>query len=163
VLKFLLALHLVLAVFVVGPLAWAATTAGRGVRTGDGAATATAARLLTIYAYASALVVIAGMALMSQKVEPADGTTATAPASSPPPKVALAEFSDTWIWLSVVLWAAAVAITLGIIVPTLRRVTKLIKAQDSVVTLTGRVAAAGGIVGLIFIVIVVLMAYKPGS
>jgi hypothetical protein len=134
-------------VFVVGPLAWAAATAGRGVRKGDGAAIATSARVLRIYAYTSALVVIAGMALMSQKE---DGQQ-------------LAEFGDTWIWLSLVLWAVAVAITLGVLVPNLTKVTKRIDAQDSVVTLTTRVAAAGGLVALIFVVVVVLMAYKPGS
>jgi hypothetical protein len=103
--------------------------------------------MLRIYGYVSVLAVIAGMALMSQKE---DGEK-------------LAEFSDTWIWLSLVLWAVAIAITLGMIVPTLNKATKLIEAQASVVTLTARVAAAGGGVALIFLVIVVLMSYKPGS
>jgi hypothetical protein len=147
VVKFLLALHLVFAVFIVGPLVWAATTAGRGVRTGDGAATASSARVLRIYAYASALVVVVGMGLMSQKTHGHK----------------IAEFGDTWIWLSLLLWAAAILIILFEIVPTLNRATKLIKAEDSVVTLTARVAAAGGVVGLIFIAIVVIMVYKPGS
>jgi hypothetical protein len=146
-LKFWMAAHLVFVVFAIGPLVHAATTAGRGVRRGDGAATAASARMLRIYGYVSVLAVIAGMALMSQKE---DGEK-------------LAEFSDTWIWLSLSLWAIAVAITLGVIVPTLNKATKLIEAQDSVVTLTARVAASGGLVGLIFLVIVVLMAYKPGS
>jgi hypothetical protein len=162
VLKFLLALHLVLAVFVVGPLVWAATTAGRGVRRGDGTATAASARVLRVYAYASALVVIVGMALMSQKPKSVTAHRGHVDYLLVRPSH-LAEFSDTWIWLSLVLWAVAVAITLAVIVPTLNRVTKLIEAQDSVVTLTARVAAAGGLVGLIFLVIVVLMAYKPGS
>jgi uncharacterized membrane protein len=144
--KFLLAVHLVLAVFVIGPLVWAATTAGRGVRTGDGAATANSARVLRIYGYVSALVVIAGMALMSQKQH----------------GERIADFGDTWIWLSVLLWAIATAIVLLVLVPTLNRASDLIQAQDSVVTLTARVAAAGGIVGLLFVTIVVLMAYKPG-
>lgn len=146
-LKFLLALHLVFAVFIVGPLVWAATTAGRGVRTGDGKATAASARVLRIYSYASVLVIGVGFGLMSQKE---DGRK-------------LAEFKDTWIWVSLLLWALAIAIVLLLIVPTLNRATKLIEAEDSVVTLTARVAAAGGIVGLLFIAIVVLMAYKPGS
>jgi uncharacterized membrane protein len=144
--KFLLAVHLVLAVFVIGPLVWAATTAGRGVRTGDGAATANSARVLRIYGYVSALVVIAGMALMSQKQH----------------GERIADFGDTWIWLSVLLWAIATAIVLLVLVPALNRASDLIQAQDSVVTLTARVAAAGGIVGLLFVTIVVLMAYKPG-
>jgi hypothetical protein len=147
VLKFLLALHLVLAVFVVGPLVWAATTAGRGVRKGDGAATASSARVLRIYAYVSVLVVGVGFGLMSQKE---DGRK-------------IGEFKDTWIWLSLVLWAIAIGIVLSGIVPTLNRATKLIAAKDSVVTLTARIAAAGGVVGLLFIAIIVLMAYKPGG
>jgi hypothetical protein len=146
-LKFWMAAHLVFVVFAIGPLVHAATTAARGVRRGDGAATATSSRTLRIYAYVSVLVIVAGMALMSQKE---DGRK-------------LAEFSDTWIWLSLVLWAVAVGIVLALLVPTLNKVTKLIEAQDSVVTLTARVAATGGVVGLIFFVIIVLMAYKPGS
>lgn len=146
-LKLLLAVHLILAVFAVGPLVHAATTAGRGVRTGDGAATAGAARMLRIYAYVSVLVVLAGGGLMSQKRR-----------GHP-----LAEFSDTWIWLSLVLWLIAVGLVLGVIVPTLDRATQQIAEQRSVVTLTARVAASGGVVALLFAVIVVLMVYRPGT
>lgn len=146
-LKFWMAAHLVFVVFTIGPLVHAATTAGRGVRRGDGVATASAARTLRIYAYVSVLVIVAGMALMSQKE---DGQK-------------LAEFSNTWIWLSLVLWAVAMGVVLGVTVPALNKASKLIEAQDSVVTLTGRVAASGGVVALIFLVIIVLMAYKPGS
>jgi uncharacterized membrane protein len=146
-LKFLLAVHLVLAVFAVGPLVHAATTAGRGVRRGDGAATASSSRVLRIYSYASVLVILVGFALMSQKRR---GTK-------------LGDIGDTWIWLSIVLWVVAVALVLGVVVPTLDRATKQIEAQDSVVALTGRIAAAGGVVGLLFVAIVVLMAYRPGG
>jgi hypothetical protein len=145
--NFLLAAHLVFVVFAIGPLVHAATTASRGVRRGDGVATASAARMLRIYAYVSVLVVIAGFGLMSQKRHGQK----------------IAEFSDTWIWLSVLLWLLAMAIVLGVLVPTLNTVTKLIEAEDSVVTRTARVAAAGGVVALIFLVVVVLMVYKPGT
>jgi hypothetical protein len=148
--KILLALHLLFAVFAVGPLVHAATTAARGVRTGNGTATASSARMLKIYSYASVLVIIIGFGLMSAKA-PWD------------PKEHVAEFSDVWIWLSVLLWLVAVALVLAVIVPALERATKLIAEQQSVVALTGRVAAAGGIVGLIFAAIVFLMVYQPGS
>lgn len=174
--KFLLALHLVFAIFVVGPLVWAATTAGRGVRKGDGAATKSSARTLRIYAYVSVLVIGVGFALMSQKrqvttlVMPhrsgyiaADNSGAYFSKLTITVEERIADFKDTWIWLSLLLWAVAIAIVLLEIVPTLNRVTKLIEAEDSVVTLTARVAAAGGVVGLLFITIVFLMAYKPGS
>ena len=145
--KILLALHLLVAIFAVGPLVHAATTASRGVRTGDGAATASAARMLRIYGYASVLVVIFGIGLMSSKRH---GHT-------------VAEFSDTWIWLSIVLWVIAVGIVLFALIPTLEGVTEKIGKQESVVTLTGKVAAFGGVVGLIFAGIVFLMVYRPGS
>lgn len=146
-LKLLLAAHLIVAVFAVGPLVHAATTAGRGIRTGDGAATAASSRMLRIYAYVSVLVIVAGMGLMSQKE---DGHK-------------LGEFSDAWIWVSLVLWLVAMGLVLGVIVPTLDRATKQIAEQQSVVALTARVAASGGVVALLFVVIVVLMVYKPGS
>jgi hypothetical protein len=145
--KILLALHLLFAIFAIGPLVHAATTAGRGVRRGDGVATASSARMLRIYSYTSVLVILVGGALMSQK---RGGHR-------------VAEFGDTWIWLSLVLWAVAIALVLALVVPTLDRATKLIEAQDSVVTLTARVAAAGGAVGVIFAAIVFLMTYRPGG
>jgi hypothetical protein len=149
VVKLVFALHLLFAIFAIGPLVHAATTAGRGVRKGDGAATASSARMLKVYSYTSVLVVIAGMALMSMD-DPDDKTRK------------IGEFSQTWIWLSVVLWLAAIAIVLAVIVPTLNKATALIQQQGSVVTLTARVAASGGVVGLIFAVIVFLMVYQPG-
>lgn len=145
--KILLALHLLFAIFAVGPLVGAVTTASRGIRQGDGTATASAARTSRIYAYASLLVVILGFGLMSTKRH---GKT-------------IADFGDTWIWLSLLLWIVAVALTLGVIVPTLEKVTEMIGRQESVVTLTARVAAAGGVVGLIFAGIVFLMVYRPGK
>jgi hypothetical protein len=149
VFKFLLALHLLAAIFAIGPLAQAAKSASRGIRQGDGAATAAAARMMRIYAYVSVLVVILGMALMS--IDNPFG----------PGKVG--EFKDTWIWLSLVLWLVAVAITLLYLVPTLTKATATIAAEGSVMSLTVRVATAGGLVGLIFAGIVFLMVYRPGS
>ncbi|MDT4971021.1 MAG: hypothetical protein QOG22_1164, partial [Pseudonocardiales bacterium] len=35
--------------------------------------------------------------------------------------------------------------------------------QESAASLTGRVAAAGGVVGIVFAVIVFLMVYQPGK
>ncbi len=147
--EFLLAVHLVLAVFAIGPLVHGATTAGRGIRTGNGVATASSARMLRIYGYVSVLVVLAGFALMSLDSPYAKGEK-------------VGEFGQTWIWLSLLLWLVAVGLVLGVVVPTLERATALISGEQSVVALTGRVAAAGGVVGLLFAAIVVLMVYRPG-
>jgi hypothetical protein len=140
-------LHLLFAIFAIGPLAHAVTTAGRGIRHGDATATAYSSRLARIYAYASVLVVVFGVGLVSSKE---DGER-------------VAHMGDTWIWLSALLWLVAVALTLGLIVPTLDKATEAIGRQESVVTLTARVSAAGGVVGLIFAVIVFLMVYQPGK
>lgn len=148
--KFLLGLHLLFAIFAIGPLVHAATTAGRAVRTGDAAAAAASARMLRIYSYASVLVVIAGLALMSVNSPFVKGQK-------------VGEFSDVWIWLSLLLWLVAVAIVLAVIVPALTKATALVGEQQSASSLTARVAAGGGIVGLIFAVIVFLMVYRPGG
>ena len=55
------------------------------------------------------------------------------------------------------------ALVLAVIVPSLTKVGVLIDAQEPASTLTPRVAATGGIVGVIFAVIVFLMVYRPGG
>ncbi len=141
--KLLLALHLLFAIFAIGPLVHAATTAARGVRQGDATATAASARTARIYSYASLLVVLAGFGLVQKKWH--------------------AQFSDTWVWLSVALWVVAVGLVLGGLVPALDRATEQIQAGSVAQSLVGRVAAIGGVIGLIFAGIVFLMVYRPGG
>lgn len=142
-------LHLLFAIFAIGPLVHAVTTAGRGIRQGDAAATASAARMTQIYSYASILVIVFGFGLMSAK--------------SPYSGKAVASFGETWIWLSALLWLVAAALALAVIVPGLKKATALIGGGENAKAIGGRVAASGGVVALIFIVIVVLMVYQPGS
>jgi uncharacterized membrane protein len=147
VFKLLLAIHLLFAIFAIGPLAHAATTAARGVRKSDPAATAASVRMLRVYSWASVLVVVAGAALMSVK---RNGEK-------------VGEFSDLWIWLSLVLWLVSVVLILTVAVPALTRVTRQLGEGAAVSTMTGRIAAIGGIVGVLFAAIVFLMVYRPGS
>jgi hypothetical protein len=148
--ELLFAVHLLFAIFAIGPLVHAATTAGRGVRKGDGAATAAAARMLRIYSNVSVLVVIAGGALMS--LDDPDH-----------PGEKVAKFTEPWIWLSLLLWFLAVGLTQAVIIPSLTEAGAKIGRQESVSALTARVGVAGGVVGLIFAGIVFLMVYQPGS
>jgi len=150
VFKILLTLHLLTAIFAIGPLVHAATTAARGLRTADASATASSARTVTIYSYVSVLVVVFGFGLMSAK----------APWN---PDENVATFSDPYIWISALLWLVAVGLALGVIAPALEQATARIGAGEAVDNLKGKVAASGGVVGLIFAVIVFLMVYKPGS
>jgi uncharacterized membrane protein len=138
-----LALHLVFAIFVVGPLVHAATTASRGVKTGDAAAVKSSARLIRIYALVSLLVAVFGLALVQPKYHN--------------------EFGDTWVWVSLVLYVLAIALVFGLIVPSLNKAATTIANGAAAQSLTGRIAAAGGVMALLFIAIVVLMVYKPGK
>jgi hypothetical protein len=145
--KIMFALHLLFAIFAIGPLVHAATTAARGVRHGDATATAYSARVARIYAAVSVLVIVFGFGVMSSKEHGEE----------------VAKFSETWIWLSALLWLLAVVLVMAVIVPNLNKATALIGKQESAAALTGRVAAAGGVVGIVFAVIVFLMVYQPGG
>jgi len=139
--KIFLALHLLFAIFTIGPLVHAATTAARGVRRADAIAVAASARTARIYAYASVLVVIAGFAMLGKHDD---------------------DFSQAWVWSSLVLWAASMALVLGLLIPSLQRAGQSIAAGEDPRPNLGAVAASGGVVGVIFAVIVFLMVYKPG-
>lgn len=147
--KALLSLHLVLAIFVIGPLVHAATTAARGMRTRDATATATAARTARVYTVASLLVVALGFALMSTTSPYTYRTTAT--------------IGQVWIWLSLLLWAVAVGLVFGVLAPALEAATTTIKAGGQAALAQSKVAASGGVIALIFVVIVLLMTLRPGS
>ena len=147
VFKIFLALHLIFAVGAIGPLLHGATTAVRGVRTADAGATASASRMIKVYAIGSVLVVIFGFGLLSMK--------------SPYNHQPVGSFTDTWVWLSLLLWLIGVALAWGVVATGLDKATTLIKNGDSPDAVRPRVAAAGGAVGLIFVVIIVLMVFRP--
>jgi uncharacterized membrane protein len=150
VFKLLLFLHLLAAIFAVGPLVGVATTASRALRAPDADAARSAARAVRLYSYASVVVVLLGFGLMS----------ADAPGSS---SQHVAEIGDGWILLSIVFWGASIAVTLGGLVPALQHAATTITEGGSVSTITGRVAAFGGVTALLYAAIVLLMVYRPGG
>lgn len=147
--QIMLALHLLFAIFAIGPLAHAVTTASRGLRHGDSVAMAASARMTRIYAYASVLVVIFGFGLMSS--------------TDPDTHQVVAKFSQSWIWISLLLWLVAVVLALAVITPALDTASREVTAGKPTGSLTARVTASGGVIGLLFAVIVFLMVYQPGS
>jgi uncharacterized membrane protein len=150
VFKLLLFLHVLAAIFAIGPLVGAATTAGRAIRHADAAAATSAARIVRLYSYVSVAVVVLGMGLMSQK-SPMDKSQT------------VGDFGDTWIWLSLLLWVVAVALALALLVPNLTRAAAEIGRSGSAQSYVGKVAAGGGAIGLVYAAIVVLMVYRPGG
>lgn len=138
----LLFLHILTAIFAIGPLVGVATTASKGVRAGDGPAIISSARALRLYGYVSVLVAILGIGLVQPKWH--------------------AKFSYPWVWISLLLYLVALAVTLGVLAPSLRKAGAAVTAGGSSSAFVARVAAAGGVIGVLFAVIVALMVYRPG-
>lgn len=143
------ALHLLFAIFAVGPLAHAAMTASRSLRQGDVAVLHTSARMTRFYTYGSVLAIVFGFGLMSS--------------TSPYTNTTVARFGETWIWLSLVLWLLVVVLALSVIAPSLDKAAQGSSGSGSGQALMGRVTAAGWVSALILAVIVFLMVYQPGG
>lgn len=86
-------------------------------------------------------------------------------------------FGQTWVWLSIVLYIAAVGIATGILTPTHRRMNVLLAEMTSgpppvggpppqaaeLETLGKKMARFGPITDILAVVLIVLMIWKPGS
>ena len=140
-----LVLHLLTALFVVGPLAVAAVTSPRLARAGQVDALRGAARTTRLYALASLVVVLLGTAMIGL------GDTGEA-----------WEMSQLWVSASYALWILAVALTLGLVVPAQRQAVTALEEGRDAGGAAGRMAAGGGLAMLAWALIVVLMVTKPG-
>lgn len=141
-----LVLHLLAALFVVGPLAVTAVGSPRLARAGRLEALRAAQRSTRLYALASVVVVLLGSLLVG----------------SGGPGQAW-EMSQLWISASFALWILAVVLTLGLVVPAQRDAVKALEAGQDAGATVGRMAAGGGLAMLAWVVIVVLMVVKPGA
>jgi uncharacterized membrane protein len=160
----LLTLHVVAAIFLIGPLVAAANQAARVLRGGDTGALAGLARLVTVYGWASLLVGVFGAGLVQDKYEHTWG--------------------EAWLPISLVLFLVASALVIGLLAPLLRRAVSTAGSSvpaggadpggaatgggdaatgGGATGLAGRAAAVGGVVSLCYVAIAVLMVYKPGS
>lgn len=140
-----LVLHLLTALFVVGPLAVAAVTSPRLARAGQLDALRTAQRTTRLYALTSLVVVLLGTAMIGL------GDTGEA-----------WELSQLWVSASYALWIIAVALTLGLVVPAQQQAVKALESGGDAGGAAGRMAAGGGLAMLAWAAIVVLMVTKPG-
>jgi uncharacterized membrane protein len=147
-------LHVVGAVFIVGPMAILPMTALRALRAGSPAQAATIAKSVFIFSLASLVVAVLGFGLVGV----AD------------PKYHLS-IGTPWVLISLIAYVIAVALSLFVVTPALR---KAIAASGTAGTSgtsgavgTGKVAGYGGIsassgvVSLLLLLVVVLMVWKP--
>lgn len=142
--KILLTLHLVAAVFLIGPLTAAGTRGIRFTRAGDAGGLRSTARLVTIYGWASLVVAVLGLAMVQGR-----------------DRGAHVAFGDGWVVASLVLFVLAFALVMGVLRPALNGAVALAESGQPSAGLAGRVAASSGLVSLLYLALIVLMVYKP--
>ena len=143
-------MHVLAAIFLIGPLTFAPFLGLRAVVRRDPDAVRRAARTAVILGAASGLVFLLGLA--------AAGNSATVSYSTP------------WVTISITLSIIALGAALAVAAPSLRSVATIIEdgsaAADSHVkakmdSLRGRIGASAALAALSWAVVVILMTAKP--
>lgn len=137
------ALHVLIAVFIVGPMAILPMTAMRSVRAGDAKQVATLAKSVNLFSLIALLMIVTGMAAVGLA-----------------PKEDEVSASTPWVLASLLLTIVAVGLNLALVVPTLRKASAAI-ASGSTETRYPAIAAGSGVVALVLVVVVILMVWKP--
>ena len=139
-------LHVVTAVFVVGPMAILPMTAMRAVRAGEWTMVATLARSTRVFSLLSLLVAVLGFGVVGTADERFDLSVTTG-----------------WVLTSIVLYLVALALSLALVVPSMNKAAAALEEgrADGARALYGRIAAGSGIVSLLLVAVTVLMVWKP--
>ncbi len=142
--KFVTFLHVGAAIFLIGPVTTATMVAPRAIRAGDGglALLRWLHRTTRLYAVLSLLVFGFGLWLV--------------PASHH-------KWGEFWLSSSMTLYVVALALLFGLVERDQRHAVAHIEAGEDASVKAGRIAGVSGAVGLIWIVILVLMIWRPGS
>lgn len=149
----ILLLHLLTAVFVIGPLAIAGVAAPRALDDGEPAVQRLqdGHRLVQRYALASILVPLLGTAMVGLGNDPATDVGARW------------AFNQFWVSSSYALYLVAVLALLLVAAPSIKKAATALEAGESTEVYKGRMQAAAGGAALAFVVIIVLMVFKPGA
>lgn len=145
-------LHVVTAVFIVGPMAILPMTAMRAARARNGAQVLSLAKATSTFSLLSLLVFLLGFALLGVS-DPKDHFS----------------FASGWVVWSIVLYVAALALNLFVTVPAMKRVSAAVSAStggagDAAAARPagyGAIAGGSGVASLLLVAIVVLMVWKP--
>ena len=136
-------LHVVAAVFIVGPMAIIPMTAMRAVRAGNAGQVSVLAKSTSIFSWLSLLVVVFGFGVMGMSEYDISMTT-------------------PWILWLLILWAVATIINLALVVPTMKKAAAAL-ADGPSDDRSGypAIAAGSGLATILLIAVVVLMVWKP--
>lgn len=140
-------LHVVAAVFIVGPMAILPMTAMRAVRGGNAPQVAMLAKSTTVFSLLSLVVALLGFGLVGM-ADPKYNLSVTTP----------------WVLWSIILYIIALGLTLFLVVPTMRRAADALEgaaAADAGATRYPAIAAGSGVASLLLVAVVVLMVWKP--
>jgi uncharacterized membrane protein len=153
-------LHVVTAVFIVGPMAIIPMTAMRAVRAGNASQVRTLAKSTNLLSLLSLLTVVFGFGAMGMS-DPKFKLSVTTP----------------WILWSIIAYIVALGLTLFVVVPAMRKAADALDTVPAGVpadvstpaaeaaALESRgypaIAAASGVASLLLILVVVLMVWKP--
>ncbi len=148
-----LSLHVVAAVFIVGPMAILPQTALRAIRAGQGAMVEVLARSTMIFTLISLVVAVLGF-----------GALGTAP------KADGLKMTTGWVLSALLVYLIAFAVGMFVVVPSLRRAADHLQQAPELQQAAGtqtrtadyrRIAMGSGIVSLLLVVVTVLMVWKP--
>jgi hypothetical protein len=164
---FLNVLHIVGAVFIIGPMAILPMTGMRALRAGSASEVAVLAKSTYIFSLASLVVAFLGFGALGVS-DPEDHF----------------KFTTPWVLASFIIYAVAVLLSLLQVVPAMRRASTQLALSTSSVQASGTasggaasgatgaggtaadngyaaIAAGSGIVSALLVVVVVLMVWKP--
>ena len=142
-------LHIVGAVFLIGPMAILPMTGLRALRSGNAAQVRNLAKSTTIFSYLSLIVAVAGFGLVGMA-----------------PKEYNLSITTPWVLISIILYVIAIVLNLVLVVPAMRKAADQIEADGE--ASVGKkpagyalISAVSGVVSLLLVAITVLMILKP--
>jgi uncharacterized membrane protein len=137
-------LHVLTAVFVIGPMAVLPMTAMRALRAGHGDQVSSLARSTVVFSIGSVVVALLGFALLGMTGDEHDTSVST-----------------PWVLWSVIAYLVALGLTLFVVVPAMRATAAAQRSGGSVSASYAKIAAPSGVSSLLLAVVVVLMVWKP--
>ena len=136
-------LHVLTAVFVVGPMAVLPMTAMRSLRAGHPEQVSSLARSTVVFSIGSVVVALLGFALLGMTGDEHDTSVST-----------------PWVLWSVIAYLVALGLTLFVVAPAMRAAAADVRSGRTSASY-GKIAAPSGVASLLLAVVVVLMVWKP--
>lgn len=140
--RFVLWLHVLTAIFAIGPLAAVTSAAPKMIDDAKVEVVRFLARTTRIYTIASVAVFLLGLAAVPLYKH---------------------KFGEVWLSSSMTLYLVAVGLLVGLIQRDLTTSVTLLDAGETAEVQRGRIFGVGIAVNLIWLIIILLMVYRPGG